>query len=73
MQCWAQDSFGVKHLMLNMNGRIFFEHSRDLLKPLEDAIHSVLIPALLNCTINNTYERILALPVRLGGLAENSC
>ena len=40
-----------------------------LLKPVEDAIHTQFIPSLLGCAPPGDLERgLLALPVRLGGL-----
>ncbi len=39
-----------------------------LFQPLEDAIHNIFIPAMLGKPVTPIERRILALPVRLGGL-----
>ena len=39
-----------------------------LFSPLEDAIREKLIPALIGRNVSDLERRILALPVRLGGL-----
>ena len=36
--------------------------------PLEDAIREKLIPAIIGRSISNIERRILALPIRMGGL-----
>ena len=40
----------------------------DLFTPLEEAIRDRLIPSLLGRKVSNIERRILALPVRYGGL-----
>ena len=37
-------------------------------KPLEDTIHNILIPAIIGRPVNTLERRLLALPVRFGGL-----
>lgn len=39
-----------------------------LFQPLEDAIHETFIPALIGRTVSDIERRILALPIRYGGI-----
>ena len=70
--CYAAYTFGLKHRWTYFLRTL--RDIQDLLKPLEDAISNILIPAITERTFNQMDRDILALPVRLGGMGlSNPC
>ena len=69
---YAAFTFGLRH-----RWTYYLRTLRDieeLLEPLESAIGNVLIPALTGHTCTPDEHKLLALPLRLGGLGiENPC
>lgn len=70
--CYAAYTFGLKHRWTYFLRTL--HDIQDLLKPLEDAISNILIPAITERTCSQLDRDILALPARLGGMGlSNPC
>ena len=65
--CYAAYSFGLKHRWTYFLRTL--PDIQELLEPLDNAISKVLIPAITEHRCTPLDRNILALPVRLGGLA----
>lgn len=64
--CYAAFSFGLRHRWTYFIRTL--PNITDFLEPLEEAISRLLIPAITDHHINDEDRKLLALPVRLGGL-----